>query len=268
MSIFDNNQTYSHYSTSAHNQKKAADILIDLLEINNNDKIIDIGCGDGNNAYKLSQSTNNIVTGIDSSSGMIDSCNLKYSSIPNLKFKKMSADNITEINEYNIAFCNSVMHWFKHPQNEIKKILACLKPSGIFALQSPTKDWSPFIMEIIDQTMKSSEMRYYYERYNSPWFHLLTESEYYQFLINCGFTRIIKCFKQEVINERCSTDKIIDMFRSGPEAAYFNQENYNIPLPDDYKIKFISIYKRLVEKVTHGQNTDVSYNRVFIIAQK
>lgn len=268
MSIFDNNRTYSHYSTSAHNQKKAADILINLLDININDKIIDIGCGDGNNTYKLSQYTSNSVIGIDSSLGMIDSCNLKYSAIDNLKFKKISADNITDINEYDIAFCNSVMHWFKKPQNEIKKILSCLKTGGILALQSPTKDWSPFIMEIIDQTMKSSELRYYYEQYSSPWFHLLDESEYYQLLINCGFTKIVKCFKQEVVNESCSTDKIIDMFKSGPEAAYFNQENYKLPLPDNYKTKFISVYKRLVEELTHGQKTNVTYNRVFVIAQK
>jgi ubiquinone/menaquinone biosynthesis C-methylase UbiE len=60
-------------------QKSASDILFDLLDIQPNDKVLDLGCGTGYLTKLIKEKTNGKVVGIDPSDGMIEKANKKYS---------------------------------------------------------------------------------------------------------------------------------------------------------------------------------------------
>ena len=198
---------------------------------------------------------------------MINICKNKYSDKSNLEFETIKAKNIDNYNHYDVAFCSSVMHWFKNPHIELIQIRKCLKTNGVLALQSPTKDWSPFLINSINKTLMSKELMPYSIYYKCPWFHLSTEEEYSELLTNCGFTKILIAFKQEIISRDCSADKIIDMFESGPAGAYLNPDNYSMELPTNFTSIFRCAYRKTIEEMICGNNIDISYNRVFIVAQ-
>ncbi len=59
---------YEHYSFL---QQSAADILLQLLEIGDNDDVLDVGCSVGNLTRKIRGLNRGRVVGIDPSEGMI-----------------------------------------------------------------------------------------------------------------------------------------------------------------------------------------------------
>ncbi len=54
-----------------------AEKIVELLKINENDKIIDLGCGDGRIVFKAVETKNCSGIGIDINIDLIDECNKK-----------------------------------------------------------------------------------------------------------------------------------------------------------------------------------------------
>jgi len=53
-------------------QSSAADILLALLDIKENESVLDVGCGTGNLTNRLFNKSRGRIVGIDPSSGMIE----------------------------------------------------------------------------------------------------------------------------------------------------------------------------------------------------
>lgn len=126
---------YQHNSTA---QQKWARELIEKLEIKGNEKVLDIGCGDGKItaeiAEKLSEGS---IIGVDISKEMID---LAIGSFPNKNYKNMifklcDASKLNFEEEFDIIFSNAVLHWIKNHLPVIKGIRKALREKGKVLLQ-------------------------------------------------------------------------------------------------------------------------------------
>ncbi|MCF6765745.1 methyltransferase domain-containing protein [Thiotrichales bacterium 19S3-7] len=268
MSDFDKTTSFVNYNNNAINQTKASDILISLLKVKGTEKIIDIGCGTGTETIKLSKITSQTVLGIDASEGMIAQCNTIPNRPYNVSFKLMRLESSQFHNDFDIAFCNSVFHWFKSPKFSLKLINNLLKENGIFALQCPLKKWSPLLIEAINNTLNTKAISKYSQYYLNPWFHLESVDDYCTLLLDNEFSEIAFAQNSKVTTKKCDNQSILNMFMSGPASAYLNPDNYNILLPNEFKDQFINTLNQQILKLTNNKLVDVTYNRCFILAKK
>lgn len=113
------------------------DFVIDAMELNDHEKILEIGFGTGKFFNKLfSKADNLLVNGIDYSREMVNSAkelNQTAVSLGKLNIKLGNSDNIYfEDNSFDKVFCNNVIYFWKEPHRHLKEIYRVLKPGGKF----------------------------------------------------------------------------------------------------------------------------------------
>lgn len=111
--------------------------VVSLMHIRPEDKIIDLGCGTGRNAYLMVSylSEKGRLLGIDISDEMEKQFCSRFKEFTNVSFLKQRIDQPFELTEtFDKAFISFVMHGFPHQVREktIQNVINHLKPGGIF----------------------------------------------------------------------------------------------------------------------------------------
>jgi len=94
------------YDSDSIVQKSASEILFELLGIQPNDNVLDLGCGTGHITKLIREKTKGKVVGIDPSEGMIAKAKEKWANY-NIVFRKCSAEQLDYRNEFDKIICNS-----------------------------------------------------------------------------------------------------------------------------------------------------------------
>ena len=113
------------------------DFVIDEMELNDHERILEIGFGTGKFFNKLFSKANGLqVNGIDYSEEMVESAkkfNQSAISLCKLNIKLGNSNNIGfEDNSFDKVFCNNVIYFWKKPNRHLKEIYRVLKPGGKF----------------------------------------------------------------------------------------------------------------------------------------
>ncbi len=114
-------------------QKSASEILFDLLNIQPNDNVLDLGCGTGHISKLIKEKTEGKVVAVDPSKGMIEKAQEKFST-QGISFRVCSAEQLDYRNEFDIIFCNSSLQWFVNPTEAIKRCYNSLRIKGKMAI--------------------------------------------------------------------------------------------------------------------------------------
>lgn len=176
------------YKENSSNQYTWAQDLISQLDLKGNEKILDIGCGDGKITAEIASSvTKGAVLGIDNSKEMIEFSQKKFppSDYPNLTFQEGDAKLLNFDNEFDWVVSFSCLHWVLDHKPVIEGIKKSLKSSGKIILQFPLV--TPIEMGKLDcgQAMKSQKWLNYFA--NLPWaFASYETNEYKALLEECG----------------------------------------------------------------------------------
>jgi len=163
------------YRTSSSNQKKWALELLSKIDLKGNERVLDIGCGDGEITAAIAQRVpRGFAVGIDSSKEMIDLATRRFPSehYPNITFLLKDATALDFPEEFDAVFSNACLHWVIDHQPVLAGVRRCLKPSGRVLLQMGGKGNAATVLEAIDCVLKTSRWAKHFDGFVFPYaFH-------------------------------------------------------------------------------------------------
>ena len=114
---------------SAH-QKEWGAKLISELSLKGNERVLDLGCGDGVNTALIAELLpDGEVIGIDASKGMIAAAMHKEKA--HLRFILMDIDEIAFENEFDVVYSNATLHWVKDHHRLLRNVCKALRTGGV-----------------------------------------------------------------------------------------------------------------------------------------
>lgn len=181
---FDGNK---YRKASAH-QKEWGNKIISELNLNGNERILDLGCGDGILTRQLASLVpNGYVLGIDSSQGMISTAMELESS--NLSFRLLNINDIGFTNEFDLVFSNATLHWIHDHKRLIANVYKALKKNGVVRFNFAGDGNCMNFFTVIKKTMDLNKFRKYFNDFQWPWYMPSTE-EYKMLVDGCSFKDI------------------------------------------------------------------------------
>ena len=193
------------YRTSSSNQKKWALELLSKLDLKGNERVLDIGCGDGEITAAIAQRVpRGFAVGIDSSKEMIDLATGRFPSehYPNIAFLLKDATALDFREEFDAVFSNACLHWVIDLQPVLAGIRSCLKPSGRVLLQMGGKGNATTVLEAIDAVLKMSRWAKYFNGFAFP-YAFYGPDEYRSWLAALGLEiRRAELLPKEMVHER------------------------------------------------------------------
>ena len=118
------------------------DFLVEKLDIKQGFKIIDIGCGTGNNSFKLSKLVGDkgMVVAIDPIKERIEKAREMYGTeFPNLRFEVASAQDSCQFgSDFDLAVSSTVFHWISDSEkmDALQGIFKTLKQGAMFVFNA------------------------------------------------------------------------------------------------------------------------------------
>lgn len=157
------------YEKASVHQKEWGNKLIYELNLIGNERILDLGCGDGTLTVNLSGLVpNGFVLGIDASQGMIDVAQKKEKN--NLKFKLVDINKLDLSEEFDVIFSNATLHWIKDHQKLWKNIKKILSEKGIVRFNFAANGNCSHFFKIVQQAITLDEYKFYFKDFEWPWY--------------------------------------------------------------------------------------------------
>ncbi|MEW6104712.1 MAG: methyltransferase domain-containing protein [bacterium] len=157
------------YHKSSFEQQKWAKELILKLALKGNERVLDIGCGDGKISAEIAEKLpRGSILGIDSSFEMISFAKDNFSS-KNLAFQLQDARGMNFISEFDVVFSTSTLHWVIDHLPVLKGIKRSLKPGGRILLQMAGKGNAAKIIEVSETIVNSKRWNEYFTDFAFPW---------------------------------------------------------------------------------------------------
>ena len=153
---------------SAHQKEWGAKVLADLA-LNGDERILDLGCGDGTiTALIAGQLTSGHVVGIDASQGMIDAAKPKET--PNLRFILMDIEAMDFSNTFDVIYSNAALHWVKDHHRLLGNCARALREDGILRFNFAADGNCSHFYSVICGAMKKVEFSHFFDAFSWPWY--------------------------------------------------------------------------------------------------
>ncbi len=204
------------YNKHADFVSKLALPVIELLDPKENEKILDLGCGDGTLAVEI-EKFNAQVVAVDLSESMVVKAKEK-----GIQAYVMSATELPFKNEFDAVFSNAVLHWIKDADTVIKKIYRSLKPKGRLIAEFGGYGNIKTLTDAMQQVFNGHKE---FGVFNNPWY-FPKDTEYKRLLEDNGFS--VEYI--EFIPRPTKIDDIsnwLDIFANGI-ISHLTQEQQNV----------------------------------------
>jgi trans-aconitate methyltransferase len=176
------------YRKASTHQKEWGERLISELDLNGNESILDLGCGDGITTEKLAQLVpNGSVMGIDSSQGMIEAA--KKLGKGNLKFIILNINEIDYKSQFDLIISNATLHWVKDHKTLLKNCHQALKENGRVRFNFAGDGNCQNFFKIIKEAMNNNRYRECFEKFEWPWY-MPTLNEYKNLVSKTHFREV------------------------------------------------------------------------------
>ncbi len=153
------------YAKNSGPQQLWARELIHKLDLAGDERLLDIGCGDGKVTAEIAAAVpNGSVLGIDNSEAMIALAQSQSPSaaIPNVRFRRDDARSLTFHNEFDVVFSNATLHWIRDQRPVLRGIFDALKQKGKVLLQMGGRGNAASVLAVFDEMMKTDEWNKYF----------------------------------------------------------------------------------------------------------
>ena len=160
------------YAENSANQTRWARELIPKLELKGNERLLDIGCGDGKITAELAKNLpRGEAVGIDSSQDMINLAKATFpqNTHPNLSFQKMDACKMEFEEHFDWAFSNAALHWIIDQHPVLRGVHKCLKNGGNLLFQMGGKGNAKDIVDIVEELRREPKWARFFEGFIFPY---------------------------------------------------------------------------------------------------
>jgi len=183
MSYSWNAKDYSQHSAG---QERWARELIPLLDPHPDDRILDIGCGDGRVTAAIAALVpQGSVHGIDSSADMIAHARSTSASIANLTFEQRDALALGYENEFTAIFSNAVLHWIRDQKTVVHQIARALRPSGRVLVQCGGQGNAQGVIDSFTRVASRNRWSNYFAQFQST-YAFYSDLDYAEWLEEAG----------------------------------------------------------------------------------
>ena len=156
-------------------QKQWGRRLIAELSLKGNERILDLGCGDGMLTAQLAALVpKGSVLGIDASRRMIETARTHQK--PNLSFIVRDINDLDDIEAYDVVFSNATLHWIHDHHALIARVCKALAPEGALRFNFGGEGNCVHFLKIIREAMARPEFSRHFAAFSWPWFMPSVES--------------------------------------------------------------------------------------------
>ena len=157
------------YEKASAHQKEWGNKLISELALRGDERVLDLGCGDGGNTALIARSLpEGEVIGIDASRGMINTAQAKEKD--NLHFILMDIDVIAFREEFDVVFSNATLHWVKDHRLLLKNVYQALRHGGFLRFNFAADGNCTHFFKVVRQAMKKKEFARFFSDFSWPWY--------------------------------------------------------------------------------------------------
>ncbi len=160
------------YAKSSSAQQAWARELIGKLELQGDERLLDIGCGDGKVTAEIARLLpEGSALGVDSSEAMVALAQSQYpaDAHPNLRFQQADARSLPFRDEFDIVFSNATLHWVLDHRPVLRGIAASLKSGGKVLLQMGGRGNAADTTATLDKLMQAPRWRCYFQAFDFPY---------------------------------------------------------------------------------------------------
>ncbi|MGZ4936814.1 MAG: class I SAM-dependent methyltransferase [Halobacteriota archaeon] len=159
--------------------------LIRTLTFVGDERVLDVGCGDGKISAELATRVpNGSVLGIDSSRAMIHFAQGKFppARFGNLRFQHGDATHLMFCDEFDLVISFAALHWIQDHRAVLQGIKRALRPDGRVILQFGGEGNIATLLAVTDELTKHDRWRRHFVGFTHPW--LFYDLSSYRALIN------------------------------------------------------------------------------------
>jgi trans-aconitate 2-methyltransferase len=162
---------------SALQQAMASEVLA-LLNLKGNERVLDVGCGNGKVTVEIaSRVPDGTVLGVDSSAEMIAAARHQFGPEmrPNLRFEIANARQLPFRQEFDLVVSFNALHWVPEQDQALRSIRSALRSEGLAQLRLVPAGPRKSLENVIEETRLSSRWGRYFTGFNDPYLHLTPE---------------------------------------------------------------------------------------------
>ena len=149
--------------------------LIAKLQLKGDERVLDIGCGDGKMSAEIAENVpRGRVVGVDSSEAMIRFACQAYppEQHPRLSFKVRDARDLGFNREFDLVYSNATLHWIVDHRPVLAGVARALVPGGRALLQMGGQGNAAAILGLLDAMSQEARWSPYLKGFPCPYgFH-------------------------------------------------------------------------------------------------
>jgi trans-aconitate methyltransferase len=176
------------YERASSHQKEWGSRLIQELDLNGDERILDLGCGDGELTAQLAlRVPRGSVLGIDASQGMIDAA-AKHAT-GNLCLARKDINALDYDDAFDLIFSNATLHWIRDHRRLLRNVHRALRRGGVIRFNFAAAGNCSHFFQVIRKAMSLPEYRSCFDHFEWPWF-MPTLEEYEDLMRRSEFSDI------------------------------------------------------------------------------
>ncbi len=231
------------YERSSSAQFAWAMALLAGLDLTGQERVLDLGCGDGRiTAHLASLVPKGWVVGIDLSPEMVRYAKEKYppEEHRNLSFSVGDASCLSFLEEFDLVVSFACLHWVKDHLAVLRGVRRSLRPGGRLLFQCGGRGNAARILQLTGDLIRSERWAGYFQDFVFP-YHFYGPEEYGRWLAKAG----LRARRVELVPK--------DMVHQGQASLEGIIRNTWLPyterLPEDLRPEFISeLARRYIER--------------------
>jgi len=153
---------------SAHQREWGAEVIRDL-SLQGDERILDLGCGDGSLTRMLADRVpRGSVLGVDAAPGMLEAARERCG--PNMEVRRLDIEDLAFEAEFDRIFSNATLHWVHDHAALLRQVHRALRPAGIFRAEFAGGDNCPHLVACLRTRMATPPFSNAFAGFRWPWF--------------------------------------------------------------------------------------------------